>query len=75
MITVRVFREIGNSPVSGKRVGLSSNSLMGGTLEARTNSNGDATFDVDGGKDFTVYVDGKIVHRGRIVGVQIVYIR
>ncbi len=71
MITVRVFREMGNAPVSGKKVAVFTST---GEKTAFTDSNGSAHFDLPGGREYRVYVDGKKVHDDRIVGVQVVYI-
>lgn len=72
MITIRVFREIGNAPAKGVKVAVHSPT---GTREARTDSNGSANFDYDGGRDYKVFVEGREVYRGTIVGVQTVYMR
>lgn len=70
MFTIRVFREMGGA-AAGKKVTVSTSF---GVKTATTNSNGDANFDMPAGKNYKVHVDGKIVHDGAIVGVQIVYI-
>jgi hypothetical protein len=71
MITIRVFRESGNASAKGVKVSVHSST---GTRDARTDSNGSADFPYDGGKDYKVYVDGREVYRGTIVGVHTVYI-
>lgn len=73
MVTIRVYWELGNTPVKGKKVTLSTNT---GQLHGVTNSNGDVSFDVPGGKRYKVYIDGgKGSYEGPIVGVQVVYVR
>ena len=70
MITIRVFRRIGDAPASGVKVTISA----AGHTSARTNSDGSADFDLPGGRDYKVYVDGKQIYHGSIAGVQTVYI-
>jgi len=71
MITVKVFRESGNTAVSGKKVSVHTGS---GSADSVTDRNGTANFNLAGGKSYQVYVDGKRVYSGPIVGVQIVYV-
>jgi len=72
VITVKVFRELGNSPVQGKKVTVHTST---GALSSTTDGNGSANFDVSGGNDYKVYVDGKQLYSGSIAGVQVVYLR
>ena len=72
MITVKVFRELGNTPVQGKKVTVHTST---GSLSSTTDRNGSAHFDLSGGKDYKVYVDGKQLYAGSIAGVQVIYVR
>lgn len=71
MFTIKVYRKVsGSRGVAGKEVKVHS-SL--GTTSARTDSNGAANFALSNGR-YKVYVDGKIVHDGPVVGTTVVYI-
>ena len=72
MITIRVYSELGNAPVKGKKITLSTST---GQLSDTTNSSGDVHFDVPGGKGYEIYVDGGRIYKGPIIGVQVVYVR
>jgi hypothetical protein len=72
MITIRVYWELGNTPVKGRKVTLSG---PFGQRSDSTNSNGDVSFDVPGGKHYEVYVAGGQTYKGPIVGVQVVYVK
>lgn len=74
MITVKVVLQSSGKPVSGKRVSLSFDGLLGGSSgNQRTDSQGEAHFNNDpaNGK---VFVDGKDSFQGRLAGRIIVYI-
>ena len=71
MIRIKVFREGSSVEVSGKKVSAHSDS---GAASGFTDKNGCVDLNLPNGKSFQVYVDGKQVYRGSIVGVQIVYI-
>jgi hypothetical protein len=69
--TIKVFREIsGSRGVPGKEVVVHGT----GKTAGRTDSQGAVSFDLPSGRDYKVYVDGREVHRGPIVGTCNVYI-
>lgn len=68
-IVIKVFDSRINNFARGKKVKLHS-SL--GFREATTDASGAADFPTASSGKYTVYVDGKKVHDGPIVGVQIV---
>lgn len=70
-IVIKVFNSRTNNFASGKKVKLHS-SL--GFREATTDSSGAAQFPTASSGSYKVYIDGKTVHDGPIVGVQIVQI-
>ena len=70
MITIRVFRNSGQTPVSGKEVSLHDSV---GYRRAKTDASGSVNFDVKSGR-YTVHIDGRIYHDGPIVGVLMLYV-
>lgn len=70
MITIRVYRS-GGGPQSGKEVSVHSTF---GVSKERTDSNGSANFSNLKRGSYQVYCDGKKVHDGPVVDVQVVYI-
>ena len=69
MITVRVFSREGRAQ-SGKEVKVHG----AGVSSARTDSSGSANFDRLSSGRYDVYIDGKKVYSGAIVGVQVVHV-
>lgn len=64
MVRIQVFYK--GDGLSGQKVHISWNS--GSTSSGRTDSNGYIDFDVSGGYG-KIYVEGKLVHDGRIEGL------
>lgn len=70
MITIRVFRSNGQTPVANKKVSLHDST---GYRHGTTDASGSVNFNAKSG-NYKVYVDGKTLHDGPIVGVIIVYV-
>ncbi len=71
MITVKVVRQSSGKPAEGVQVSLGLS--RGVTDRERTDSNGEAHFNVDN-SDGEVYVDGSTKHKGYLSGRVVVYI-
>lgn len=74
MVTVKVVNESTGKPAQGRKVALYvSRFLASGMMEGRTDSQGEAHFEVEA-TDGEVYVDGSSRHKGRLAGRMVVYI-
>ncbi len=74
MVTVKVVHRDSGRPAEGRKVAISFDAIGRGlTSGERTDSNGEADFNVDPG-DGKVFVDGNKKFEGRISGRIVVYI-
>ena len=72
LFTIQVVSSSSGSPVRSTRVGVSIG--IDGVKHEYTDDNGNAHFDYPPQQNSEVYVDGKIVHSGRLEGKTVVYI-
>lgn len=75
MVTVKVVHKSSGKPAEGKKVSLYVSRFMasGVTKDQRTDSNGEAHFDIES-TDGKVYVDGSTEYEGRLAGRVVIYI-
>lgn len=72
MFTIQVFTKGSGNPVRATRVGVSIGN--DGVKSEYTDDGGSAHFDYSPQSDSEVYIDGKIVHSGRVEGKTVVYV-